>query len=127
MRTTTLKLSSRRDGVLVGVLLTLLVFGDLIHRAGDVEKNPGPPKQDKAKQTRLTSESGFSRRESNSGILSEEKSSMMPESVLKNIETMFTSLSTKFDELGSDVRNLNSKFHKLSGDIKGVIIIIILN
>ncbi|KAL8579615.1 hypothetical protein ACOMHN_025568 [Nucella lapillus] len=50
-----LTLRNRRDGVVTGVILFLLYWGDLIHQCGDVELNPGPPKPDSFKQTTLRS------------------------------------------------------------------------
>ena len=43
------------DGIMVGLLLSLLYFGILLHRSGDIELNPGPPKTDNLRQTRLMS------------------------------------------------------------------------
>ncbi|KAL8584775.1 hypothetical protein ACOMHN_035694 [Nucella lapillus] len=59
MRMSILRLRTRADGVTVGVLLTLLYYGNLIHRCGDVELNPGPDrKTDGTRQTLLDSVTG---------------------------------------------------------------------
>ncbi|KAL8585420.1 hypothetical protein ACOMHN_046663 [Nucella lapillus] len=41
IRMSNLRLRTRADGVTVGVLLTLLYYGNLIHRCGDVELTLG--------------------------------------------------------------------------------------
>ncbi|KAL8619515.1 hypothetical protein ACOMHN_011866 [Nucella lapillus] len=59
MRMSILRLRTRADGVTVGVLLTLLYYGNLIHRCGYVELNPGPDrKTDGTRQTLLDSVTG---------------------------------------------------------------------
>ncbi|KAL8594130.1 hypothetical protein ACOMHN_047870 [Nucella lapillus] len=59
MRMSILRLRTRADGVTVGVLLTLLYYGNLIHRCGDMELNPGPDrKTDGTRQTLLDSVTG---------------------------------------------------------------------
>ena len=40
------RLSSRGQGCIFGFVLTLMFWGSLLLRAGDVETNPGPPKRD---------------------------------------------------------------------------------
>ncbi|KAL8586702.1 hypothetical protein ACOMHN_038688 [Nucella lapillus] len=40
-----LTLHSRTDGVALGLLLSLLFWGGLLLRCGDVEQNPEPPRQ----------------------------------------------------------------------------------
>ncbi|KAL8562233.1 hypothetical protein ACOMHN_005218 [Nucella lapillus] len=48
---------------MVGVLLSMLYMGNLLHQCGDVELNPGPgPKTGKTRQSRLDSANGASRR-----------------------------------------------------------------
>ncbi|XP_076446977.1 uncharacterized protein LOC143284194 [Babylonia areolata] len=47
---------TKLHGVTLGLLLTLLFWGSLLLRRGDVEQNPGPgPKSDGMRQTRLGS------------------------------------------------------------------------
>lgn len=53
--TRTLVLRNRLHGVMVGLLLGHLFFCNLLARCGDVELNPGPPKTDYMRQTRLSS------------------------------------------------------------------------
>ncbi|KAL8616078.1 hypothetical protein ACOMHN_064628 [Nucella lapillus] len=57
MRMSILRLRTRADGVTVEVLLTLLYYGNLIHRCGDVELNPDR-KIDGTRQTLLDSVTG---------------------------------------------------------------------
>ena len=55
MQKPVLSARTRGDGVIVGLLLTMLFLGNLIHQCGDVELNPGP--KDNMRQTRLNSSS----------------------------------------------------------------------
>jgi len=50
----TLHLRSLQAGVIVGLLLAQIFYCNLIQRCGDVELNPGPPKADQLRQTRLS-------------------------------------------------------------------------
>ncbi|KAK7493933.1 hypothetical protein BaRGS_00014815 [Batillaria attramentaria] len=53
--TCALKLNSHSAGVMVGLHLAQIFCCNLIQLCGDVELNPGPPKSDQMRQTRLGS------------------------------------------------------------------------
>ncbi|KAK7479601.1 hypothetical protein BaRGS_00029150 [Batillaria attramentaria] len=53
--TRVLKLNSHSAGVMVGLLLAQIFYCNLIQLCDDVELNPGPPKSDQMRQTRLGS------------------------------------------------------------------------
>eukprot|EP00745_Piridium_sociabile_P007047 TRINITY_DN14532_c0_g1_i1.p1 TRINITY_DN14532_c0_g1~~TRINITY_DN14532_c0_g1_i1.p1 ORF type:complete len:424 (+),score=72.50 TRINITY_DN14532_c0_g1_i1:185-1456(+) len=59
LRCPTLKARSRLHGVMVGLVLTVIYFSNLLMLCGDIESNPGPPpkltKLADSRQTRLTS------------------------------------------------------------------------
>eukprot|EP00745_Piridium_sociabile_P029148 TRINITY_DN47464_c1_g1_i4.p1 TRINITY_DN47464_c1_g1~~TRINITY_DN47464_c1_g1_i4.p1 ORF type:complete len:325 (-),score=61.62 TRINITY_DN47464_c1_g1_i4:364-1338(-) len=108
-----LTLRSRTDGVMTGVLLFLLYMGNLIHQCGDIELNPGPPKQDTSyRQTRLTS--GGMRRDSG-GRVAGEKSSDDP--TLKDVMSVLTDLSAKFDDMRNDMADLKQSHTDLKEEL----------
>lgn len=55
MRVSVFTLRNRTDGAVFGLLLCYLFWGSLLQQCGDVELNPGPPKQNNMRQTRLAS------------------------------------------------------------------------
>ena len=108
MRVHILTLRRRAAGVMVGVLLTLLFFGDLIHRCGDVEKNPGPT------ETRSTSRSGSKDRLE--GVYSQQPT-VQGEPTLRDVMTILTAMNNKFDEMKDDVKHLKDSYSTLKDDV----------
>eukprot|EP00745_Piridium_sociabile_P011465 TRINITY_DN18194_c0_g1_i6.p1 TRINITY_DN18194_c0_g1~~TRINITY_DN18194_c0_g1_i6.p1 ORF type:complete len:347 (-),score=54.72 TRINITY_DN18194_c0_g1_i6:40-990(-) len=124
MRVSVLKLRTRADGVTVGLLLSLLYFGNLIHQCGDVERNPGPgPKEGLLRQTRLSSAGGTSRRDSSDKAdktraapgSTPETSGQPSDPTLKDVVTLLNSMNCKFD---SRFDAMDTKFDKLCEDVK---------
>lgn len=104
-----LTLRNRLHGVMVGVLLTLLYMGNLIHQCGDVERNPGPPKQDPFRQTRLNS---GQRRISTDHPVSEKHAE---EPTLKDVISI---LNSKFDDLKHDMADLKASNAELKRELQ---------
>ena len=118
---------NRADGIMVGLLLFVLYFGKLLHRCGDVELNPGPPKQDFCRQTRLTSSSRTNNAELNSQKGNSTSSGEMVgnDPALKDIMHMLTTMNSKSDDIKkndtSDIKesysSLKNEMHELSETI----------
>ena len=114
MRCAIVKLRSRLDGVLCGLLLTFLYWGSLLQQAGDVELNPGP--LDKLRQTRLEpsgSRSSSKERPDASGV----EPTKGPEPTLRDVMKMLQLMDLKFDGLKEDVKVLGSKLTELEDDV----------
>ena len=97
MRIQTVSVRSKTTGVWVGVLLTLLFFGDLIHRCGDVEKNPGPTTETGAPTTRSQTRTA--------------------EPTLKDVMSLLQSLDGKFDDMRSDMNELKREYNELKEEV----------
>ncbi len=115
------------DGIMVGLLLSLLYFGILLHRCGDIELNPGPPKTDNLRQTRLMSgsasrTSSAERRETwdNNGqttrVVTGEKSGAEP--TLRDVMSMLSNMNTKFDGMKDDLKDMRESFFGLKEEVQ---------
>ena len=100
---------NRADGVTVGLLIFVFYFGNLLHWCGDVELNPGPPKQDFFRQTRLTSSSRANNAELNSqeGNSTSNGETVGSDPTLKDMH-MLTTMSSKFDDMKNDMSDIRS-------------------
>ena len=123
MRQRVLTLRSRMDGVMTGLLLFLLFFGNLLHQHGDVEKNPGPPKQDPMRgQARLT---GL-RRNSTAATQELDKTpntetsgeKVIEECTLNDVMTKLMCLDAKFDEKFDDMKNDMKQMRESYSELK---------
>ena len=110
---------NRTDGVMVGLLLFVLYFGNLLHRCGDVELNPGPPKQDFFRQTRLTSSSRANNAELNSLEGNSTSSGKMVGSYpnLKDIMHMLTTMNSKFDDIKNYMSDIKESYSSLKDEM----------
>ena len=133
MRIAILKLKTRRDGVMAGVLLILLFYGDLLHRCGDVELNPGPDPTTTpgTKQTRLTtSRAAAAVRSSSTSRLESASTSDVPAAVstgsssgpstdpcTKEILAMLTSLNAKFDKMSTEFGEIKQLFANVQDSV----------
>lgn len=105
-----------QDGVAVGLLLSLLVFGNLLQRCGDIEVNPGPPKSDNLRQTRLMS-GGADRRNSveRGGPAASGRGEAEP--TLRDVMSMLSSMNVKFDEMKEDLKEMRESFSNLKNEV----------
>ncbi|KAL8569505.1 hypothetical protein ACOMHN_054220 [Nucella lapillus] len=135
MRMSILRLRTRADGVTVGVLLTLLYYGNLIHRCGDMELNPGPDrKTDGTRQTLLDSVTGgttqrhSSRSRSRKDSLrkdSVERTGSTPETLtglpsdpsLSDVMSMLTNLCRKCDNMDANIKDMKKTCDAMQGDM----------
>lgn len=108
MRIQTLTLRRRTTGVMVGLLLTLLFFGDLLHRCGDVEKNPGP-------DTRSSSRTSSTDRGSD-GTVGQQQADDEP--TLKDVMCMLHVMNSKFDEMKGDMQDLSRAYTALKEEVR---------
>lgn len=108
MRVHILTLRCRAAGVMVGVLLTLLFWGDLLHRCGDIEKNPGPT------ETRATNRS-YSK--DSLEAASGQQQTEHGEPTLRDVMTILTSMNSKFDEMKDDVKHLKGVYSALKDEM----------
>ena len=99
---------SGADGVMVGLLLFVVYFENLLHRCGDVELNPRSPKQDFFRQTRLTSSSRANNAELNSreGTSTSSAEMVGNNPILKDIMHMLTTMNSKFDDMKNDMSDI---------------------
>ncbi|KAL8569211.1 hypothetical protein ACOMHN_051891 [Nucella lapillus] len=108
MRILVLTLTSGAHGVMVGVILSLLYMGILLHPCGYVELNPGPsPKTGKTRQSRLGSATGASRRGSVDMQESTSPTTPTPAADPTSIEhVVMNNLSNKFAVMCNDMKEL---------------------
>lgn len=90
----TLFLKTRAAGVTLGLLLVQLFFCDLLQQCGDIESNPGPPKVDQQRQTRLNSKGEVDRRDS----MGKKTEDAAAEPTLKDVMSKLSSMDSKFDK-----------------------------
>ena len=98
----------------------------LLHRCGDVELNPGPPKQDSLRQTRLGS---VNRRASTDRTTASESAAASVPSVttvsgesvhdptLRDVMSMLTAMNNKFDEMKTDMKDMRESFSHMKGEV----------
>ena len=107
-----LKLKSMLDGATCGLLLSILFWGsNLLLQCGDVELNPGPPKADTMRQTRLGS--GTTPARSTDNPQTEGK-----EPTLADVMAVLSSMNLKFDDMKGDVKILSEGFARLQDEVK---------
>ena len=115
MRIRVLRVRTRATGVMVGLVLHVFFFSDLLLRCGDVETNPGPKNSNSLKQSRLTSE-GASRRSSSdsSTVRGPAPSPSTPGNACMNdILDKLTCMDVKFNFM-------SDKLEKVSESVDGV-------
>lgn len=101
---------TRTNGVILGLVLTYLFWGGILLQCGDVELNPGPPKQDTMRQTRL-----------NTGAERSESAQNKPaEPTLVDVMGVLQTLNNKFDEMKCDVQDLRNSNVALQEEIHGL-------
>lgn len=125
----TLRMSTVQAGVTVGLLLSFMYFGILLERCGDIELNPGPPKTDLLRQTRLSTRGGSAERKSTTNAEATENhpgvgggvTTVTTEPTLIDVMSMLTCMNSKFDQLASDVHeeyiNLKGEVEDLKGKV----------
>ena len=116
MRQRVLTPRNRLHGVMVGLLLFLLFFGNLLHQCGDVELNPGPPKQDSFRQTRLTS--GNRENTTTGTTTAGERTANDP--TLKDVMQVLTTLDSKFDRMKNDMSDIKELYSSLKEEVQGM-------
>jgi archaellum component FlaC len=123
MRVQVLKLRNRITGVMVGLLLTLLFFGDLIHRCGDVEKNPGPNPSESVK-TRAAHQRDRSGSFDRGGRQPEgaraQGVKVNVEPTLKDVMSMLLDMNSKFDEMKDDMKDMKNSYDGLKEEVHGL-------
>ena len=110
MRINTLKLRNRADGVMVGLLLFLLYFGNLIHQCGDVELNPGPPKLDTMRQTRLSNVRGNSSERQKGDSVAGASANAAGEPTLRDVMGALSNMNSKFDDMKQEMKHISDLF-----------------
>eukprot|EP00745_Piridium_sociabile_P035534 TRINITY_DN6216_c0_g1_i1.p1 TRINITY_DN6216_c0_g1~~TRINITY_DN6216_c0_g1_i1.p1 ORF type:complete len:347 (-),score=49.22 TRINITY_DN6216_c0_g1_i1:468-1508(-) len=124
MRASILTLRTRVDGVTVGLLLSFLCYGNLLHRCGDVEKNPGPgPKEGVLRQTRLSSTGGTTRSTDKTGSSPGNSSDPTLKDVMEmlgNMNCKFVDMNSEFATMNTKFESMNNKFDQMSDDVKDV-------
>eukprot|EP00745_Piridium_sociabile_P017360 TRINITY_DN26126_c0_g2_i9.p1 TRINITY_DN26126_c0_g2~~TRINITY_DN26126_c0_g2_i9.p1 ORF type:complete len:184 (-),score=36.32 TRINITY_DN26126_c0_g2_i9:318-824(-) len=123
MRVRVLRVRNRATGVMVGLVLTVFFFEELLLRCGDVEANPGPPRREAAKLTQST----LTRRCSSVGentLLKERVASVsdpvIGEPTLHDVMSMLTTLNTKFDEMKADMKDLKGSHENMKREMQEV-------
>ncbi|KAL8562266.1 hypothetical protein ACOMHN_037222 [Nucella lapillus] len=132
MRISILRLRTRADGVTVGMLLTLLYYGNLIHRCGDVELNPGPDrKTDGTRQTLLDSVTGGttqrhssrSRKDSlrkdsveSTGSTPETLTGLPSDPSLSDVMSMLTNIC-QCDNMDANIKDMKKTCDAMQGDM----------
>ena len=116
---------NRADGVMVGLLLFLLYFGNLLHQCGDIELNPGPPKQDSLRQTRLTSgsrtrsvERNITPENTTAANVNQAGESLATDPTLKDVMYVLTSMNSKFDDLKCDMSDIKEAYSSLKEEVR---------
>ena len=122
MRVRSLRLEHRSTGVIVGFLLSLLYFGDLLYRCGDVEVNPGP-RGDTLRQTRLTTggrNSSNDRGDKAMDTSSHQSADERSEPTLKDVMQTLMGMDSKFDALKEDFRQIKDCYVGLKEEVSGL-------
>ena len=127
MRIAILTPRCRADGVTLGLLLTLMFWGGILLRCGDVERNPGPPKS--LKQGKLLTTSGDRRsradRASDAGSdagSGKTASSSPPEQhtladIVTTLHSLKSDMNSKFDETEQRDKMLSDQYASLQGGV----------
>lgn len=125
MRCPTLKLANRRDGVMAGLLLTVIFFSNLLMQCGDVEPNPGPPKC--TRQTSLTTVSGgrklsvdkdASGQTGRGRSVSDAGTEPTMSDLMAKMNAMNGDFNNKLDELRGDMKDIKDSFTCLKEEVK---------
>lgn len=127
MRVNVLRIRTRMEGIMVGLVLTVFLTSDLLLRAGNVETNPGPDAKDSGRtvQTRLLASGGRSgsaeRRNSanaspNEPTLADLMTKMV--SMDSNVASMHRSMGAKLDQVSNDVQQMKSEFGHLQTEVQ---------
>lgn len=109
----------RADDVKIALLFFLLCFGNLLHGCDDTGLNPGPPKRDFSRQTRLTSDS----RANNADLKPLEGTSTINTEMvgsdpsLKDIMHMLTTMSSKSDHMKNEVSDIKESYPNLKDEM----------
>ena len=121
---------NRVDGVTLGLLLTLMFWGGILLRCGDVERNPGPGgNKAGTKQTRLSTIAGSDRRSStdktgDSGTAQTTTPSTPDQPTMADLMQMMQSMqldmNSKFDDTEKRDRDLSGQYTSLQSSMKEV-------
>eukprot|EP00745_Piridium_sociabile_P026264 TRINITY_DN4177_c0_g2_i1.p1 TRINITY_DN4177_c0_g2~~TRINITY_DN4177_c0_g2_i1.p1 ORF type:complete len:339 (+),score=59.47 TRINITY_DN4177_c0_g2_i1:148-1164(+) len=119
---------TRTDGVTLGLLLSLMFWGSLLLRCGDVERNPGPPPEDKLRRTRLgsgrkTSMDRTGSTADGSQATSPDQPSLtelkeMMQSMNSNMQTMNHDMNCKFNDVEKGLKDLTEQYAALHKEVK---------
>ena len=121
MRVTIYTLRTKTDGVLFGVLLCFLFWRSLLQQCGDIETNPGPPKLDNMRQTRLASGGRrLSADRTDATQSSTPPTSQNQEPTLTDVMAILNTMNSKFDSMKEDVKVLSDNYVRLQEEVKGL-------
>lgn len=106
-----------------------MFWGSLLLRCGDVEQNPGPPKQDMLRQIRLGSATGTGRRTSTdrTGPSSDGSQPTPPrqatldskmDDLMEMMQSMNTTMNSKFHDVESSMQELSAQYAALHQGVK---------
>ncbi|KAL8580644.1 hypothetical protein ACOMHN_043460 [Nucella lapillus] len=102
-------------GVTVGLLQVQFFYCDLWHCCGDIELNPGPPKRDSSRQSKLQgADQAYNAASFPSQHALDSKEQSIAE-VLATLHSMNTSLNQKMDDLKSEMSLLREE---LQGEVE---------
>jgi DNA repair exonuclease SbcCD ATPase subunit len=127
MRCPVLRVRTRMQGVMVGLVLVVFLTGDLLLRAGNIETNPGPDSKDigRTVQTRLTAAGGRSgsgdRRNSANAAGSEPTLNDVMSKLIAmdaSMNAMNSTMNTKLDQVRDDVQEIRSEFSHLQQEVQ---------
>eukprot|EP00745_Piridium_sociabile_P021837 TRINITY_DN3372_c0_g5_i1.p1 TRINITY_DN3372_c0_g5~~TRINITY_DN3372_c0_g5_i1.p1 ORF type:complete len:343 (-),score=59.88 TRINITY_DN3372_c0_g5_i1:710-1738(-) len=133
LRCRTLKPRCRSDGVMVGLVLTVFFYSNLLMQCGDIEPNPGPPKN--VKQTRQNSSSGSSSVSldkyltdpGNSAQSARQEGRAVSEPTLADVSrnvadvmTMLTCMNGKFDNMKDDFKDIKESYSDLKKEVESL-------
>ncbi|KAL8607307.1 hypothetical protein ACOMHN_039457 [Nucella lapillus] len=111
-------------GVTVGLLLVQFFYCDLLQRCGDIELNPGPPKRDSSRQSKLQGADQTSDAASSHSQHAPDSKEQSIAEVLTMLHSMNTSLNQKMDDLKSEMSLLREELHgeveQLRSEVRGL-------
>ena len=117
MRVHVLIASSRLQGVMVGLILTVFFTGDLLLRCGDVETNPGP-ESDNMRQTRLNSGNRIDT--TPTAAPRNDTTGTETEPTLKGVMSLLMSMNSKFDDMKTDMNEMKESYNNLKTEVQNM-------
>jgi chromosome segregation ATPase len=122
LRCNVLRCRTRKEAVMVGLVLTVFLTSDLLMRAGNVESNPGPGEKEGARtvQTRLTAAGGRSASAGADRRCSASKATAEPTmgDLMAKLTSMESSMNNSFEQVRADLHAMKGEVLELQAEVQ---------